>query len=69
MPATDNDVLLPFSLPSIHQKKVTACFDGGRISSDGGVLLLCGADKRLGLIDMLASLRVCLLQLLSFATS
>jgi len=53
--ATD-DTLLPFSLPSICQKKVTAAFDGGRISSDGGVLLLAGVDKRLGLIDTLAGI-------------
>jgi hypothetical protein len=33
MPATDDDTLLPFALPSICQKKVTAAFDGGRISS------------------------------------
>ena len=56
MPATDDDTLLPFSLPSICQKKVTAAFDGGQISSDGGVLLLAGADKRLGLIDTLAAI-------------
>src|SRR5271167_3374978 len=56
MPATDDDTLLPFSLPSICQKKVTAAFDGGLISSDGGVLLLAGADKRLGLIDTLAAI-------------
>jgi hypothetical protein len=56
MPADDDDTLLPFSLPSICQKKVTAAFDGGRISSDGGVLLLAGADRRLGLIDTLAAL-------------
>ena len=56
MPANDDDTLLPFSLPSICQKKVTAAFDGGRISSDGGVLLLAGADKRLGLIDPLAAI-------------
>src|SRR5271166_5615322 len=56
MPATDDDALLPFSLPSIHQKKVTAAFDGGLISSDGGVLLLAGVDKKLGLIDRLAAL-------------
>jgi hypothetical protein len=56
MPATDDDTLLPFALPSICQKKVTAAFDGGRISSDGGVLLLAGADRRLGLIDTLAAL-------------
>ncbi len=56
MPANDDDTLLPFSLPSICQKKVTAAFDGGLISSDGGVLLLAGADKRLGLIDTLAAI-------------
>ena len=56
MPATDDDTLLPFSLPSICQKKVTAAFDGGLISSDGGVLLLAGADRRLGLIDTLAAI-------------
>ena len=47
MPATDDDTLLPFSLPSICRKKVTAAFNGGLIGSDGGVLLLAGADKRL----------------------
>ena len=56
MPATDDDTILPFSLPSICQKKVTAAFDGGRISSDGGVLLLAGADRQLGLIDALAAI-------------
>ena len=34
MPATDDDTLLPFALPGICQKKVTAAFDGGLISSD-----------------------------------
>jgi hypothetical protein len=47
MPTTTEDTLLPFSLPSIRQRKVAAAFDGGRISSDGAVLLLAGADKRL----------------------
>ena len=56
MLATDDTPALPFSLPSISGKKITAAFDGGRISSDGGVLLLAGADKRLGLIDTLAAL-------------
>ena len=56
MPATDDDTLLPFALPSIRQKKVTAAFDSGLISSDGGVLLLAGADKRLGLVDTLAAI-------------
>jgi hypothetical protein len=56
MPTATDDTLLPFSLPSIYKKKVTAAFDGGQISSDGGVLLLAGADRRLGLIDTLAAI-------------
>jgi hypothetical protein len=56
MPAADDITVLPFSLPNICKKKVTAAFDGGTISSDGGVFLLAGADQRLGLIDALASL-------------
>ena len=55
-PTDADDSLLPFSLPSIGKKKVTAAFDAGQISSDGGVLLLAGADKRLGLIDTLVAL-------------
>lgn len=56
MLATDDAPPLPFALPSMGGKKITASFDGGRISSDGGVLLLAGIDKRLGLIDTLAAL-------------
>ena len=56
MPATDDDTLLPFLLPNICKKKVTGAFDGGQVSSDGGVFLLAAADKRLGLIDTLAGL-------------
>jgi hypothetical protein len=56
MPADADDTLLPFALPSLCKKKVTAAFDAGQISSDGGVLLLAGADKRLGLIDRLAAI-------------
>jgi hypothetical protein len=56
MPTDADDTLFPFSLPSIGKKKVTAAFDAGQISADGGVLLLAGADKRLGLIDTLAAI-------------
>ena len=56
MPATDDETLLPFHLPNICKKKITAAFDGGQVSSDGGVFLLAAADKRLGLIDTLAAL-------------
>jgi hypothetical protein len=43
-------------LPPVSHKKVSAAFDGGAIGSDGGVFLLVGVDKRLGLIDRLAVL-------------
>lgn len=56
MPAIGDDTLLPFSLPNICKKKVTAAFDGGQVSSDGGVFLLAAADRRLGLIEALAGL-------------
>jgi hypothetical protein len=39
-PATIDDSQLSFSLPPVSRKKVTAVFDGGRLSSDGGVMLL-----------------------------
>src|SRR5215468_6823638 len=50
-----NDSLLPFSLPSVERKKVTAAFDGGRISSDGGVMLLALAERRMGIAERLAA--------------
>ena len=43
-----DDSLLPFDLPSAQRKKVSAAFDGGLISSDGGLVLLREAERRLG---------------------
>ena len=43
-----DDKLLPFSFPAVQRKKITAAFDGGRITSDGGVMLLARAERRLG---------------------
>src|ERR1700749_1835468 len=43
-----NDNLPPFSFPAVQRKKITAAFDGGRITSDGGVMLLAQAERRLG---------------------
>ena len=48
------DIRLPFDLPAVARKKVGAAFDGGRISSDGGVMLLAQAERRLGIADQLA---------------
>jgi hypothetical protein len=53
-PAMTDDNLLPFSFPAVQRKKITAAFDGGRISSDGGVMLLAQADRRLGIAERLA---------------
>jgi hypothetical protein len=46
----------PFGLPAVGGKKVVAAFDGGRITSDGGVLLLAGVERQLGIADTLARL-------------
>ena len=58
-PAMTDDTTLPFSFPAVRGKKLTAAFDSGRLSSDGGVMLLaeggatdgdrreaCGRDPR-----------------------
>jgi hypothetical protein len=49
-----DDSLLPFDFPAVGRKKLTAAFDGGRLSSDGGLLLLREAERHLGLADRLA---------------
>jgi hypothetical protein len=50
-----DDTLLPFSFPAVRAKKITAAFDGGRITSDGGVMVLAAAERRLGLAGKLAA--------------
>jgi len=50
------DTLLPFAFPPVQRKKVVAAFDGGRLTSDGGVMLLAAAERRLGIVDTLAAL-------------
>ena len=49
-----DDNLLPFSFPAVQRKKITAAFDGGRITSDGGVMLLVPAERRLVIAERLA---------------
>ena len=49
-----DDSLLPFDLPAVARKKVSAAFDGGLISSDGGLVLLREAERRLRLAETLA---------------
>ena len=49
-----DDTTAAFSFPAVARKKVTGAFDGGRISSDGGVMLLALAEWRLWIADRLA---------------
>ena len=48
----DTTAIFPF--PAVGRKKITAAFDGGRLSSDGGVMLLAQAEHRLGIAERLA---------------
>ncbi len=49
-----DDTTAAFSFPAIERKKITAAFDGGRITSDGGVMLLAMDERRLGIAERLA---------------
>lgn len=51
-----DDTLLRFDFPAIRRKKIVAAFDGGRLTSNGGVMLLAAAERRLGIADKLAAL-------------
>src|SRR3984893_11064983 len=55
IPMMIDDNLLPFWLPAVRRKKITAAFDGGRLSSDGGVMLLALAERRIEIADKLAA--------------
>src|SRR5271167_2470011 len=56
--AMTDDNRCTFNLPSVSRKKVTAAFDGGRLSSDSGVMLLALADRRRKVSDTLAEARL-----------
>ena len=54
-PAGSDDSAPGFSFPAVGRKKVTAAFDGGRLTCDGGVLLLAQAERAMGICRQLAS--------------
>jgi hypothetical protein len=54
-PATKDDSATPISFPAVGRKKVTAAFDGGRLTSDGGVLLLAQAERAMGICAQLCA--------------
>lgn len=49
-----DNTILPFSFPAVARKKITAAFDGGRLTSNGGVMLLALADRRIGVARKLS---------------
>ena len=61
-----DDTVLPFSFPAVPAKKVTAAFDGGRLTSNGGgmrslmkfasVAVMVLSDRRFGPPKMATSL-------------
>ena len=51
-----DDTVPSFGFPAVGRKKVTAAFGGGRLTSDGGVMLLALAERRLGIAERLARL-------------
>ena len=51
-----NDTILPFGFPAVGRKTLVTAFDGGRITADGGVLLLGLVERQLGIAAKLAQL-------------
>lgn len=51
-----DDSLPPFGFPAVGRKKIIGAFDGGRIASDGGMMLLGAIETSMGIADRLASL-------------
>ena len=43
-----------FDFEAVESRRVVAAFDGGRVTSDGGALLLARTDRAIGLIDRFA---------------
>lgn len=54
-PAGSDDSAPGFSFPAVGGKKVAAAFDGGRLTSDGGTLLLAQAERAMGICGRLAA--------------
>jgi hypothetical protein len=46
---------LQLEFQGLTRRTVVASFDGGTVSSDGGVLLLAEVDRRLGLLELFAA--------------
>src|SRR6202140_4220254 len=55
VPAMDDLTGILPGLPSVKGKPVHVAFDGGRMTSDAGILLLAAAQRRLGIAERLAN--------------
>src|SRR3984957_15434626 len=56
--AMTDDTPLPFDLSAVRRKKLTIDFDGGNQSSNGGLLLLRHAERKLGICRRIADAMV-----------
>jgi hypothetical protein len=54
-PAMGESTGILLGLPSVMGKPVHIAFDGGRLTSDAGILLLSAIEQRLGIADRLAA--------------
>src|SRR5258708_14649301 len=54
-PAMDESMRILPGLPAVAGKPVHVAFDGGRLTSDAGILLLAALEHRLGVADPLAN--------------
>ncbi len=54
-PAMNDDIASSFGFSAVGRKKITAAFDGGRLTSDGGVLLLAQAERAMGITSSRAA--------------
>lgn len=50
-----DDSSLALQFPSVGRREVVARFDGGDLTSDAGLLLVCAADRQIGLTEALAA--------------
>ena len=54
-PAMDDSTGILPGLPSVMGKPVHVAFDGGRMTSDAGILLLAAVEQQLGIAERLAN--------------
>jgi hypothetical protein len=53
-----DDTIPLFSFPAVQGKEITAAFDGGRITSDGGVMLLSMAERTRPAMSRISKMRM-----------